>query len=763
MKKTDWSYLPVVAIFGLTLAMTPAVRAQGSITRITSIPEGAIYLVDGQPFNHSSSAIWPEGSKHTLSVPALVQNGLAVRTQYNFIDWEFAGGNLPSNTVTVTASSSIPEYKVVFGIQYALGISYFNCPDPSYCPSPGTITVNGVSINSSQDFYVSAGAVSVLQAYPNPGYIFAGWLPGPGQVITGFQNSVTVNSPLVVYPRFQVARKINFVTDPPGLTVLADRAPLNTPNSLDWGWDSVHTVGANSPQQDKYGKWWSFKSWSDGGDLNHAYTVGELTTPDTITASYIPAGGVSILTQPVGLKIKVDGQYNALNGMYFAWGVGETHHLEAPLQQTDAQGRTWQFSSWSNGGAATQDVVVPSDADVNGFRLIATYKPLTKLSVTSSITGLSLTVDGAACATPCDVLRASGAAVKISAPVTVPQGDGSRADFDGWPGGGTDYTVTVGDTDTTVLASYHRMNRLSSSSNPPNGAVWSVLPGSPDGFYNAASTVALSLTPQPGFRFKHWDGDLSGTIPSGVVAMSAPRSVTAVFDTIPYVSPTGVGNAAGATPQNGVAPGSIISIFGANLSSGTFQAPDGMLPQTLGSVTTRVADRVLPLFFVSPQQINANLPDDIAPGSQVLTVSPGSQPDIHVTFNVVRNAPGLFPVAVNDQSFAMAIHEDGSAVSSDSPAKSGELVTVYGTGFGPADHARLEGFPIPQSPPYLMLDDSSVQAGDATITPVKVFAVPGKFGIDAVQFRVNGVASGNVTLKFTIGGVDSNTVLLPVQ
>ena len=69
--------------------------------------------------------------------------------------------------------------------------------------------------------------MAVLQALPNPGYVFAGWLPGAGQTITGFQNTVTVTSPIVVYPKFQVARKINFVTDPPGLTVLADRTALD--------------------------------------------------------------------------------------------------------------------------------------------------------------------------------------------------------------------------------------------------------------------------------------------------------------------------------------------------------------------------------------------------------------------------------------------------------------------------------------------------------------------------------------------------------
>ena len=110
--------------------------------------------------------------------------------------------------------------------------------------------------------------------------------------------------------------------------------------------------------------------------------------PATLTAKYIPAAAVSILTLPVGLKIKVDGQYNALNPYYFAWGIGETHHLEAAAQQTDAQGRVWQFSSWSNGGTATQDVVVPADAESNGLRLTATYTPLTKVTVNSSLAGL---------------------------------------------------------------------------------------------------------------------------------------------------------------------------------------------------------------------------------------------------------------------------------------------------------------------------------------------------------------------------------------
>ncbi len=148
-----------------------------------------------------------------------------------------------------------------------------------------------------------------------------------------------------------------------------------------------------------------------------------------------------------------------------------------------------------------------------------------------------------------------------------------------------------------------------------------------------------------------------------------------------------------------------------------------------------------------------------------MTVSPPGQPDVRAVFKVVRNAPGLFPVMVLDQAFAMAVHEDGAPISVDSPAKRGELITVYGTGFGPADHPRPLGFPTPSTPDYLIVDPATVQIGDAVITPTKVFVAPGRQGIDAVQFRLSDDApSGtNATFKLSVNGVDSNTVLIAVQ
>jgi uncharacterized protein (TIGR03437 family) len=128
--------------------------------------------------------------------------------------------------------------------------------------------------------------------------------------------------------------------------------------------------------------------------------------------------------------------------------------------------------------------------------------------------------------------------------------------------------------------------------------------------------------------------------------------------------------------------------------------------------------------------------------------------EVRAPFTVVRNAPGLF---------TMALHEDGSPVTADAPAQAGELLTVYGTGFGPAERQRPEGFPIPQSTSYAMVDGVTVQVGETSVVAERAFALAGRCGIDAVQFRLDKSASGTVTLRVSINGAESNTVTIQVQ
>lgn len=755
----------LAALFAPAAALAQEIA---STVRISTSPEGAWFGVDGVFYNHPVTVIWPAGSKHTITAVTPPPAGFNV--QYSFSQWEANGTVLPKigDTVVVTADPSIKEIRGTFTRSYGLTIGFFDCGDaaPNNCKGPGTIFVNGEKVVSDRVIFFAEGSTVILIAVPNDNYVFTGWAPDQNQIITGFINTVKMDGPTAVHPQFTYARRINLVTDPPELLVLADRTPTPTPAALDWGTHTTHTLGPVSPQQDKQGVWWAFQSWSTGAAPVHAYQLDQSTTPVTITAKYVPVAVTQVSSLPPGLALKVDGRNN-WPSYNFPWGVGETHKIEAPAELTDAQGRVWKFRSWSDGGEAAHEFKVPETAAGSGVRLVATYDPLARLLVKSSLAGLRVTVDGADCVTPCDIQRDMNTKVRVTAPASVRMGEDVRADFTSWrgsPANGLEWSATLGTETVTITADYRMMNRLLTTSDPPSGVTWKLSPDSPDGYYDAKAVVTVGVAAQPGYRFRGWTGDLTGTSPTGVVPMHAPRSVQALLDRIPYISPTGVTNAAGVTPKQIVAPGSVASVFGLNLAAALAVGPEKPLSQTLGGLTVRMGDRFLPLFFVSPSQINLQLPSDLGEGPQVLTVTTAGSPDVRAAFTVARSAPGIFTQTVKDESHAVALHEDGSPVTVDSPARKGELLSVFGTGFGPTVRPRPDGFPVPAGPSLSIADAVWLRIADNAVQASSAFAAAGRVGVDVVQFRLgDDVPSGSVSLLVVINEQQSNTVLLPVE
>jgi uncharacterized protein (TIGR03437 family) len=715
----------IAILFLCALAVPRAFSQQTVVTTITTLPAGLQYSVDGQTFVGNSSFAWPLGSQHTLYVTQPLQQDNLGTTQYAFSGWSSEGNIFTGNPLSITADPGYTSYQANFGVAFKFTLRYYLCLDPSQCLTPGIVYIDNTPAYGDTDLYFPAGSQVTLQAVPNANYVFGGWNPGPNQVIKGAIDTVTMLAPVEASPVFQVARTINFNAIPAGFQVLVDRT------------------------------------------ANQTYQVAPLMTPDTLTATYIQAERVDVLTSPAGFPITVDGLSNWVS-YYFLWGAGTTHVLSAPTQQTDSQGRIWTFSSWSNGAAQTQNFIVPSDPTslANGVSVTATYQAMGRVTLSTSLAGLSVLVDGNSCPTPCDVQRPQGSQVHITAPSSLPLAAGTRADFLSWSDGGpADRIITLGAQAIQLTANYHLMNQLTATSSPVNGVSWAFNPTSPDGFYDSQTTVAVTANPLPGFRFLAWSGDLSGSTPSGTVAMNVPRSVEALLARIPYVAPPGVVNAAAITPQSGIAPGSIASIYGGMLGTDAETGPSSPLVQTLAGVTVTAAGRILPLFYVSPTQINFLLPSDFPLGQAAATIVTPNQ-TLTTTFTVVQDAPGLFQQVANNQAFATAFHQDGSVVTSGSPAEIGETVTIYGTGFGPTTPLRPTGFAVPAQPVFQVTDPVTVTiATDAPLTPTGGFAVPGLVGVDALQFQItdSSLSGSNAPLYVTINGQNSNTVLLPVQ
>ncbi|MBI3683545.1 MAG: hypothetical protein HY235_24480 [Acidobacteria bacterium] len=741
-------------------------------TKIYTEPTGLRFYVDGVPYRSVQTFMWPEGSKHTIIMDELEQSWFpGVRNK--FTNWTDSTGTLNvtnSTTFSITATPAITSIKGVFSTEYLVRVLFYQCSgsDPSTCRPPGTVTVGSTTSTTDVEQWVAPDTELILQAFPNPGFVFTNWGP-PASFSTAFAYRLKVTAPVTFQAIFAAAKRVTLLTDPPFLQVAPDRTPTRTPADMDWGQGTRHVLGAVSPQgdPDDAGKLWVFAGWSNGAAMDSVYAVDNTNIPDTITAKYVRGVRTSFLTSPQGLKLRIEGkeQWPAYN---FVWGVGLKYTISAAAEQVDSKGRKHVFKGWSNGGSATQEVTITEEHLTTGFRLTAIYEPQSRLTINTNPPGLPIQVDGQECRGSCTLDRAEGAQIQIAAPANVPISDTSRFEFTNWSDGGTALRTFVfgPNPQTSLTATYRNHFRLVTAAEPGNVASFRLDPSSRDGFYAANTSVTVTAEAQPGYRFRRWEGDLSGSYQTGLVTMTVPRTVRGIFDIVPYADEAGVRNAAGETPEPMVAAGSIASIYGVNLAGAYELGSSNPLSQTIGGVIARIGNRLLPLIFVSPQQINLQVPSDLVEGAYQVGIRWNSYPEVLSTMRVVRNAPGLFHKNIDNKLIAAASREDNRQVLPDSPARRDEVVTLFGTGFGPYERSVPDGFALPADPAFPLADPIEVLVGDTPAEVLWAGGAPGQIGTALVRFRLPqeiAVVDGAASVRVRVNGRESNTVLLPVE
>jgi uncharacterized protein (TIGR03437 family) len=212
----------------------------------------------------------------------------------------------------------------------------------------------------------------------------------------------------------------------------------------------------------------------------------------------------------------------------------------------------------------------------------------------------------------------------------------------------------------------------------------------------------------------------------------------------PAISSGGVVNAAGFAPSPApVAPGSIVSIFGSALATATTQTSTVPLPSTVSGTQVLMNGLAAPLFFVSPGQINAQIPWEMAAyssmGVQVLSSSGESKT---ASANLAQSAPGVFTTS---GGAGVVVHASNSTlVSTSSPAVPGEYLTLYGSGLGPVNNPPASGGAAPGSPLSQCLSQPTVMMGGVSAAVSFCGLTPGLVGLYQVNLQVpTGVATGS--------------------
>ncbi len=241
--------------------------------------------------------------------------------------------------------------------------------------------------------------------------------------------------------------------------------------------------------------------------------------------------------------------------------------------------------------------------------------------------------------------------------------------------------------------------------------------------------------------------------------LKALDTLSGVPSPVPAISPGGVVNAATFAAGAPVAPGSIISIFGSNFATAPAQATFTPLPPTLLNTSVTINAVSAPLYYVSPTQINAQVPFETLPGTATLAVTVNGALSPAVTFPVAATAPGIFLYGANR---AVAQNLDGSINASDHPAKPGDVIVVYMTGQGAVSNPVPTGAPALGSPLSRALAATTATIGSASAEVFFSGLAPGFVGLLQVNIRVPNVAAGDQPLVVTIGAAASKSALITV-
>ena len=229
--------------------------------------------------------------------------------------------------------------------------------------------------------------------------------------------------------------------------------------------------------------------------------------------------------------------------------------------------------------------------------------------------------------------------------------------------------------------------------------------------YDRSSVISLSVS---GFTVLPWNYD----------AAVAPPKITAV-----------VNAADGKLP---VAPGGLISVYGQQMAPVNIATKELPLPTALAESCLTVNGVAVPMLFVSPQQINGQLPFNVDGNAQMTLRTPGGISD-NFNFGILPAAPSIFRSGTAGPQTGLATvtrGDNGELVTPTNPVHPGDSIVIWATGLGRTTPAIDSGMPAPSDPLAFAVIQPTILLGGVALDIQYAGLVPGSVGLYQINASV---------------------------
>ena len=211
-------------------------------------------------------------------------------------------------------------------------------------------------------------------------------------------------------------------------------------------------------------------------------------------------------------------------------------------------------------------------------------------------------------------------------------------------------------------------------------------------------------------------------------------------------------NGASFQPET-LAAGGLFTIFTSDLADAEYTADELPLPLSLGGVTVKVNGAPVPLLYVGPTQVNAQLPYGTPVGEATISLLTENAESLDAKVAVKQAGPGIF---LWSEGRAVVQNQDYTLNTPNNPALPGGILILYFTGQGVPDRPVASGAPAPANPLARTMLPTAATIGGLPADVLYSGLTPGFAGLSQANIRVPNLPSGEFLIGLTIDGVMSN-------
>jgi uncharacterized protein (TIGR03437 family) len=224
------------------------------------------------------------------------------------------------------------------------------------------------------------------------------------------------------------------------------------------------------------------------------------------------------------------------------------------------------------------------------------------------------------------------------------------------------------------------------------------------------------------------------------------------------VTLSGVTNAADFSTA--IAPASLATVFGSGFATAVASPAAIPWPATFNGVSITVNGRPAPITFLSPTQVNFQIPAATPVGNATLVVTVVGQGTATLTFPVIATAPGIFQYGTNR---GVIQNGDFTLNTPAVPAGIGGTIVVYLTGIGATTPTPVDGAAAPSSPLARPTAVASATVGGVNAAVDFIGLTPGFAGLAQANVRIPNLTTGDHPVVVRLGNGTSRSVLVAVR